>query len=1127
MSPALQVIGGAFVVVYLIVIFLAIRKPLLGRLALREGVRRPGQTLLVVGGLMVGAAGMTAALVGADSARDSSVLNAYRSWDATDLTVTADNEVFPYGVAQALRDDQAVADHVDGVMAGIEVVGSVSNKTRETSDSGVRLIGFDTATQAQFGAFTLADGTTTTGEDLGPREVLVSRQLADDLDVEVGDELKMGVEPLEKPKPTPKQIGNRMKALGNDLQRLQNEAERKATAAAKRAGKRAAEAAAKQAAAQYLAQVQADLAAQGQATAAAYLGQIKDFQQGVKDTIKDAKEAEKEAGLPPGSIPPYIAEPVPPPPPTITPPDVDAIKAEATAVATAAAQAAGAAAAQDAAERVGKRYSKRAESKVDRLEDLKDLLDETIDELRPVTFRVAGIAKLEGPGAYGLFSAVFAPLPLAQDIANTERVNVIRVSGTGDAYTGLEEATAAIPAVRARLDELNRDVKIDEDALLEVQDVKQSEVEAAEDSTEFVFAMLVGMSFLVIAAGIALVINLTQMLAEERRPRLATLRALGLTRRGLVTLSVLEGAFYSLLAALVGTGIGIFAGRMLAERFGKAFAEFFGANVDYRFVFSVRIETLATAFAAGALITLGTMYVSAWRTSRMSIPAAIRNLPEPAKDKHRRRWPRVVFGVALLTFGIMSLAGTEKAGRLVGGVAVMVVISGILKGRIPDRLRGTIYGAALAGWAFYNVGQVSGEDDPNKFFGVFTLSVLIAVIGLSLLAAANLRIVERAANLLRFVSRRLAATLRVPLAFLARRSMRTGLSIIMFAVIMAIISMFSVMLAIFQPQYERESLGYDIVLTSAEHEPVGLPASVKPLVEERANIVTKVYTGSFKSQFANLERTFAPLYVLDEEQFADPPMMLNARDEAYGSDAEVWAAVRSDPTLVVSNFGQPGDEITLDGKDGPVTFTIAATPPAGLFQGLAGPKETFDVFDDTTKGVTSLVAIAGNGNVPEVAALIERKRYKDGVTSTPVRELMDRGYRANRTMFSVIDVLMKMGLVVGILSLGILALRAIVERRHLIGVLRAIGFRKRSVMSGLLVEAGMTTTLGVAVGVITGLIMGWIFFTSFFETSVFGIDRENLFGAIALVYAAVVVVTVPPAWRASRLPPAEAVRYTE
>ena len=61
-------IVGLFVVVYAAVLVVWIRNRLLGRIALREGVRRPLQTLLVVGGLMVGSAGITAALVATDSA---------------------------------------------------------------------------------------------------------------------------------------------------------------------------------------------------------------------------------------------------------------------------------------------------------------------------------------------------------------------------------------------------------------------------------------------------------------------------------------------------------------------------------------------------------------------------------------------------------------------------------------------------------------------------------------------------------------------------------------------------------------------------------------------------------------------------------------------------------------------------------------------------------------------------------------------------------------------------------------------------------------------------------------------------------------------------------------------------
>src|SRR5206468_1043664 len=116
-------------------------------------------------------------------------------------------------------------------------------------------------------------------------------------------------------------------------------------------------------------------------------------------------------------------------------------------------------------------------------------------------------------------------------------------------------------------------IKRDAGVPLEVRPVKASEIKQAKDGTQFVRALLIGMSALIVAAGAALVVNLILMLAEERRPRLAVLRALGLTRRGLVTLSVFEGALYSLAAALVGTLIGIGAGRIVSLRFAKAFAE--------------------------------------------------------------------------------------------------------------------------------------------------------------------------------------------------------------------------------------------------------------------------------------------------------------------------------------------------------------------------------------------------------------------------------------------------------------------------------------------------------------------------------------------------------------------------
>ena len=48
---------------------------------------------------------------------------------------------------------------------------------------------------------------------------------------------------------------------------------------------------------------------------------------------------------------------------------------------------------------------------------------------------------------------------------------------------------------------------------------------------------------------------------------------------------------------------------------------------------------------------------------------------------------------------------------------------------------------------------------------------------------------------------------------------------------------------------------------------------------------------------------------------------------------------------------------------------------------------------------------------------------------------------------------MGLGLVVGVAALGVISARAVVERRQQIGVLRAIGFRRRMVQAAFLLES--------------------------------------------------------------------------
>jgi putative ABC transport system permease protein len=663
---------------------------------------------------------------------------------------------------------------------------------------------------------------------------------------------------------------------------------------------------------------------------------------------------------------------------------------------------------------------------------------------------------------------------------------------------------------------------------LEVREAKSREVDNAVAGTSFIRAMLIGMSALVVAVGAALVVNLIGMLAEERRSRLGVLRALGLKRGRLVGLSVTEGALYSLAAGVLGTALGVGAGWLVAGRFGRAFAEFAGSDFDFQFFFSLKASTLVAAFTAGTVLTLAVIYFASRRTSRMTITAAIRNLPEPPPErKARTRWAKIRLGL-FAAVGLVFLAGGEVP-RLIGGIVLILVLSKLAKERVTARTQATLTGLALAVWSLAVIGASDPNSDAGTFFMVFVVAMLTSVFGLTILASANLRIAETIVGALGRAFAGLRAILRPPLAYLSRRPLRTGLTTGVFAVIVGMLALFAVFFVIFRPDYQRFGNGYDVRVLSTGSSTVQLPAAVRADVTRQATLPTRGYVGPLKAEdgFSTAERTFVPLFQVQPNVAADPPVKLDQRDDRFDTDRAAWEAVARNPKLVVTNFGTPGQHVTLEGADGPVRFTIVGSQPFGLVDGVFGTEGALAPFQTAPLGATMLLDLKDGVDPQATARAIERGLFAQGVDADSVQALLDQADRANRAFFSTIDVLMRMGLVIGILSLGIVALRIVTERRHVIGVLRAIGYKRRDVMLGLLTESAVTATIGAVVGIVVGVTMGYLFYRQNDSQPGFGIDLASIGGVLGLIYLAVFLVTLGPAWRASRLPPAEAVRYTE
>ena len=137
---------------------------------------------------------------------------------------------------------------------------------------------------------------------------------------------------------------------------------------------------------------------------------------------------------------------------------------------------------------------------------------------------------------------------------------------------------------------------------------------------------------------------------------------------------------------------------------------------------------------------------------------------------------------------------------------------------------------------------------------------------------------------------------------------------------------------------------------------------------------------------------------------------------------------------------------------------------------------------------------------------------------------MDAQYASGQGVADLLLVLMRVGLLLGVVSLGTIAFRAVVERRRAIGVLRAIGFRPGQVLFGILLEAFLTATAGMAVGIGAAYSLGSSLSGSTGGNSSFAPDAGTMLSAIGAVYATVLLVTLVPAIRASRLRPAEALR---
>jgi putative ABC transport system permease protein len=312
------------------------------------------------------------------------------------------------------------------------------------------------------------------------------------------------------------------------------------------------------------------------------------------------------------------------------------------------------------------------------------------------------------------------------------------------------------------------------------------------------------------------------------------------------------------------------------------------------------------------------------------------------------------------------------------------------------------------------------------------------------------------------------------------------------------------------------------------------------------------------------------LHVVDDAYLSATGYALQARATGYSSDRAAWDAVRDNTDYaivdssildaangappIVGNIKQSDTtfapfqlQVGAPEKGGtfkPFTVTVVGLMTRPIWDGMYISTRTAlasgDWFDPASAGQAGLGSTAQplvptgyyftlrpGVSVNQARLDLARMLVQDELEPVVVSDQLAQQLSGILTLLNLITGFLALGLVVGIAGLGVISTRAVVERFQQIGMLRALGFRRALVQRSFLMESSLIAVLGLAVGALVGLWESYRFFVT--DKSFGTVDFHIPAGQIALIllgaYLATLITTFLPARSASRIAPAEALRY--
>jgi putative ABC transport system permease protein len=622
-------------------------------------------------------------------------------------------------------------------------------------------------------------------------------------------------------------------------------------------------------------------------------------------------------------------------------------------------------------------------------------------------------------------------------------------------------------------EELTRRIQDALPGSLEAVTGEQAAAELSSDVQEgFQFFSVIILVFGVIAllVGIFVIYNTFSIIVHQRTRELALLRAVGASRRQILTAVVVEGVVVGLVGALLGLGVGI----LLAQGFISQVGDDFASGV------TITVPTAVRALLIGLVVTLLAAVLPAVRATRVLPLAAMRDV---AVERTGASRIRIVIGILIWLLAAYLLA---------------------------------------QGW----IGDGTSRVQPPVFTGALLLVVAAITVG-PVLAGPSVRIAGRG------VATASGITGKLAVENAARSPKRTSATASALLIGVSLVALLLVFAASAKASIDKEiSRGFsgDFVVMSDSGGFAGFSGFSPTVASDVAEVpgVDKVMAQTFASaqltyddgetvqQFLtsidvdNLDGVLEPRMEQGEVTDLDDDGILVDVELADGHDVEIGDSMHlllvGGEELDLTVRGITDDEQVLG------LFTITRDTY------MASVPEPLDAFVYGT--------VEDGADLDAVLADIDQVAEKvPGVVAEDREGFI--GSIADQITFIVnfISIMLLLSIVIALIGVANTLSLSISERVRELGLLRAVGMDRTQLKRSIRWEAVIMALLGTSIGVFLALVIGRAMMKALEPSglSVFQVPVGSL--VVLLVGGAVVgtVAAIFPARRAAKLPILDAI----